>query len=291
MAIIIEGRGLSAMLAKSSVKRAPGSLSLSDIQPNPGQPRKFFDEEALEELAESIKVHGLLQPIIVTPSQDESGKYVIVAGERRWHACQKAGLAEAPVKVVEGDARTLGEIALVENLQREDLSPLEAANALKSLMDQHHMTQEELASRIGWNRSAVSNKLRILTLPDFVLTHIAAGKLTEGHAKVLLSLNDQNQLQELVDDCLRFGWSVRELTRRVNHLNTHLVLVAPPKLQRWRPARAKKVARELGISLGVSGNGDYNRVVMTGLSRDQVNRLCALLEREIPFMTEVENEG
>ena len=100
MAIIKEGRGLSAMLAKSSVKRAPGSLSLSDIQPNPGQPRKFFDEEALEELAESIKVHGLLQPIIVTPSQDESGKYVIVAGERRWHACQKAGLAEAPVKVV-----------------------------------------------------------------------------------------------------------------------------------------------------------------------------------------------
>ena len=289
--IIQSGRGLGALLAKQNVSRVPQNSEmapLADIEPNPHQPRKLFDSATLHELAASIKVHGLLQPLIVTPAPANSAKtYRIVAGERRFHACELAGLAEVPVRIVRGDEQLLSEIALVENLQREDLTVLEAANALKALMEKHQLTQNQLAERIGWSRSVVANKLRILSLPQCALDQIAAGNLSEGHAKALLSLKEpQKFLEELVEDCVTHHWSVHNLQKRIDSLNSRrvTVLYKAPQLDPWRPKGALRVARRLGLSFSVFGNERENRVVINGMRRGQVERLFALLDREADFM-------
>ena len=289
--IIQSGRGLGALLAKQNVSRVPQNSEmapLADIEPNPHQPRKLFDSATLHELAASIKVHGLLQPLIVTPASAKSAKkYRIVAGERRFHACELAGLAEVPVRIVRGDEQLLSEIALVENLQREDLTVLEAANALKALMEKHQLTQNQLAERIGWSRSVVANKLRILSLPQCALDQIAAGNLSEGHAKALLSLKEpQKFLEELVEDCVTHHWSVHNLQKRIDSLNSRrvTVLYKAPQLDPWRPKGALRVARRLGLSFSVFGNERENRVVINGMRRGQVERLFALLDREADFM-------
>ena len=290
--IIQAGRGLGALLARQNVSRVPQNSEmapLADIEPNPDQPRKNFDDASLRELAESIKVHGLLQPLIVTPAPAQSAKkYRIVAGERRFRACELAGLGEVPVRVVRGDEQLHSEIALVENLQREDLTALEAANAIKTLMEKHRVNQNELAERIGWSRSAVANKVRLLSLPRSVQEHLASGVLSEGHAKALLSLKDpQKHLEKLAADCVKKHWSVHNLQKRADVLNSRRVSVlykAPP-LDPWRPKGALKVARRLGLSFNVLGNDKENRVVINGMRREQVERLFALLEREADFMT------
>jgi len=290
--IIQCGRGLGALLAQqnvSGVSQNSEMASLADIEPNPDQPRKLFDLAALHELAASIKVHGLLQPLIVAPAPAKSAKkYRIVAGERRFHACELAELSEVPVRIVRGDERILNEIALVENLQREDLTVLEIANALKVLMEKHHLTQNQLAERIGWSRSVVANKLRILSLPQCALDQIAAGSLSEGHAKALLSLKEpQKFLEELVAGCIAHHWSVHNLQKRINSLNNRpaAVLCKAPQLDPWRPKGVLKVARRLGLSFSVLGNERENRVVINGMRREQVERLFALLDREADFMS------
>ncbi|MBP5212238.1 MAG: ParB/RepB/Spo0J family partition protein [Pyramidobacter sp.] len=190
--LILAGRGLGALLAKQNVaipSQNSETALLSDIEPDPGQPRKTFDDAALAEMAETIKKHGLLQPIIVAPAPAKSKKkYRIVAGERRYHACLKAGLREAPVRVVRGDKSVLSEVALVEKLQRENLSPIETAQAIKKLIEAQGLTQEKAAARLGMGRAALANKLRLLTLPEPVKTALNDGTLSEGHAKVLLSV-------------------------------------------------------------------------------------------------------
>ena len=214
--LIMAGRGLGALLARQNVARPSQNSEnalLADIEPDPGQPRKTFDEASLAEMAETIKAHGLIQPIVVTPAPAKSKKkYRIVAGERRYHACLKAGLTEAPIRVVRGDEGALSEIALVENLQREDLSPIETAQAIKKLIEAQGLTQEKAAARLGMGRAALANKLRLLTLPESVKTALHEGKLSEGHAKVLLTVRDnEKKLLKLADDCIRLGWSVRAL--------------------------------------------------------------------------------
>ncbi|RKJ78543.1 ParB/RepB/Spo0J family partition protein [Pyramidobacter sp. CG50-2] len=290
--IIQSGRGLGALLAKQNVSRVPQNSEmapLADIEPNPNQPRKLFDSATLRELAASIKVHGLLQPLIVAPAPAKSAKkYRIVAGERRFHACELAELSEVPVRIVRGDEQLLSEIALVENLQREDLTVLETANALKVLMEKHRLTQNQLAERIGWSRSVVANKLRILSLPQGALDQIAAGNLSEGHAKALLSLKEpQKFLEELVADCIAHHWSVHNLQKRIDSLNSRrvTVLYKAPQLDPWRPKGALKVARRLGLSFNVLGSERENRVVINGMRREQVERLFALLDREADFMS------
>ncbi|WP_320633681.1 ParB/RepB/Spo0J family partition protein [Pyramidobacter porci] len=290
--IIQAGRGLGALLARQNVSRVPQNSEiapLADIEPNPDQPRKNFDAAALRELAASIKVHGLLQPLIVTPAPAKSSKkYRIVAGERRFHACELAELAEVPVRIVRGDEQLFSEIALVENLQREDLTVLETANALKVLMEKHQLTQNQLAERIGWSRSVVANKLRILSLPQCALDQVAAGNLSEGHAKALLSLKEpQKFIEELVTGCVAHHWSVHNLQKRVDSLNSRrvTVLYKAPQFDPWRPKGALKVARRLGLSFSVLGNERENRVVINGMRREQVERLFALLDREADFMS------
>ena len=187
------------------------NLKITEVEPNKNQPRKSFNEEALDELAESIKEYGLIQPIIVTK---EEGYYAIVAGERRWRACKKAGLKEIPAIVRENDERKNKEIALIENIQREDLNPIDKAIGIKSLMEDYQLTQAEVAQKLGKSRSAITNSIRILNLDSRVLDMVRMGKLSEGHCRALLSIPDGDKQYEMALRLLETGASVREVEKK-----------------------------------------------------------------------------
>lgn len=210
------GRGVGAIFTDNSVDEfsvSSGSVKvkLIDIEPNREQPRKVFDEKALGELADSIAQHGVLQPLLVRPMMD--GGYQLVAGERRWRASRMAGLTEVPVVIKELSDSQVAEIALVENLQRENLNPLEEARGYKELSDKYGYTQEEVASIVGKSRSAVANSLRLLGLADGVLELINKGDLSAGHAKAILYSEDKDYQTELAKLVVKEGLSVRETER------------------------------------------------------------------------------
>ena len=205
------GRGLDSLFNENSNDNGGAvTLNINDIEPNRNQPRKDFDETALAELAESITNHGLLQPIVVRPNLD--GTYMIIAGERRWRACRMAGLSEVPVIIKETDDKTLMELALIENLQREDLNVVEEALGYKALIEEYSLTQEEVANRMGKSRSAVTNILRLLSLTEAELEALRKGIISAGHAKALLSCDDTDVRQRMLLAAAD-GASVRELER------------------------------------------------------------------------------
>lgn len=210
------GRGVDAIFADNSVEEISASsgavkMKLIDIEPNREQPRKVFDEGALQELAESIAQHGVLQPLLVRPMKD--GGYQLVAGERRWRASRLAGLTEVPVIIKELTDSQVAELALVENLQRENLNPLEEAYGYKELGDKFGYTQEKISQVVGKSRSAVANALRLLTLADGVLKLINEGKLSAGHAKAILYSEDKEYQLKLAELVVAEGLSVRETER------------------------------------------------------------------------------
>jgi len=186
------GRGLSSLIGESKVESHANRLQISDLIPNKYQPRKIFDENNLEDLTNSIKERGVIQPIIVRKSNDDNSKYEIIAGERRWLAAQRAGLNEVPVVITKADDLKSLEFAIVENVQRHDLNPLEEAQGYKRLIDEFSYDQEKVAKFIGKSRSHIANCLRLLTLPNEVIELIKAQKLTAGHAKILVGLENAN---------------------------------------------------------------------------------------------------
>lgn len=205
------GRGLTSLFDEnSSDNEGAVTLNLNDIEPNRDQPRKDFDETALSELADSIAQHGLIQPIVVKPNLD--GRYSIIAGERRWRASRMAGLTEVPVIIKEADEQTLMEIALIENLQREDLNAVEEALGYRSLIDTYGLTQEEVAKKMGKSRSAVTNALRLLALDDNELEALRRGSISAGHARALLSCDDEATRAKMLIAAAD-GASVRELEK------------------------------------------------------------------------------
>ncbi len=205
------GRGLTSLFDEnSSDNEGAVTLNLNDIEPNRDQPRKDFDETALSELADSIAQHGLIQPIVVKPNLD--GRYSIIAGERRWRASRMAGLTEVPVVIKEADEQTLMEIALIENLQREDLNAVEEALGYRSLIDTYGLTQEEVAKKMGKSRSAVTNALRLLALNDNELEALRRGSISAGHARALLSCDDEATRAKMLIAAAD-GASVRELEK------------------------------------------------------------------------------
>jgi len=209
------GKGLDALFTENSVEEISGTsavkLRLNEIEPNKEQPRKTFDEKALRELAESIERNGVLQPLLVRPMHD--GSYQLVAGERRWRASRMAGLTEVPVVVKEMTDEQAMEIALVENLQREDLNPIEEAGGLKMLIDRYGLTQEDASARVGRSRPAIANSLRLLNLPEQVRTLARDGKLSAGHARALLSFSSQEEMIKVATDAVENDLSVREVER------------------------------------------------------------------------------
>lgn len=216
------GKGLDALFGpvpeeeKQKENDVLRNLKITEVEPNRNQPRKNFNQEALEELAKSIKEYGLIQPIIVT---EKDGYYSIIAGERRWRACKLAGLEEIPAIIREDDEKKNNEIALIENIQREDLNPFEKALGIKNLMETYGLTQEEVSKKLGKSRSAVANTVRILNLEPRVLEFAKQGKLTEGHCKALLSIIDPEKQYMTAVDMIERGSTVREIEQRNKKIN------------------------------------------------------------------------
>ncbi len=241
------GKGLDALfLDNDAVSAADGgmTLRLSEIEPNKNQPRKEFDEQALSELADSIREHGILQPLLVRPLA--SGGYQLVAGERRWRAARMIGLTEVPVVVKELSEVQVMEIALIENLQREDLNPLEEASGYKELMNACGLTQEQVAKRVGKSRSAVANSLRLLNLPQEIRPYLAKGTLTAGHAKALIGLEDRDTMVKLAAEAAEKGLSVRETEKRAAKIRSG---EEPPPAPDAPSGRKDPVYQEMELAL------------------------------------------
>lgn len=215
------GKGLNALFSANLVTSEEENLKegeviqnlkLTNIEPNREQPRKIFEEEGIEELAKSIKEYGVIQPIIVTQKEDY---YEIVAGERRWRAAKKAGLSEIPAIVRNYDEKTNSEIALIENIQRKDLNPIEKARGIKKLMEDYNLTQQQVADKLGFSRSAIANSVRILNLDERVIKLALEGKLTEGHCKALMSIQDNEKQYSMALYMIKSGDSVREAENKM----------------------------------------------------------------------------
>lgn len=205
------GRGLGALIddfSPNSGQETITKLPLQKVEPNPNQPRRSFDEEELQALADSIAEHGILQPLAVRAL--DGGFYQIIAGERRWRAARMAGLSEVPVVVLEADDRTVMELALIENLQRQDLNPMEEAEGYRVLMEDYGLTQEQAAARVGKSRPAVANALRLLSLSPAVLELVKDGALSAGHARALLPVKDEAQQLSIAQKVMALGLSVRQ---------------------------------------------------------------------------------
>lgn len=215
------GRGLDALFADNSIEEIASTsavkLKIMDIEPNRDQPRKIFNEDALAELADSIAKHGVIQPLLVRPMPD--GSYQLVAGERRWRASRMAGLTEVPVVIKELSDDEAMALALIENLQREDLNAIEEAQGIKALMDTLSLTQDEAAERVGKSRPAVANALRLLKLPDSVIALVSDGKLSPGHARALLGFKDEQDIIETADLIIEKGLTVRDVEKLVKKRN------------------------------------------------------------------------
>ena len=248
------GRGLESLFedAARDVGGPVSTLPLREIEPDKDQPRKDFDEQALSELADSIARHGLLQPIAVRAAA--GGAYKIIAGERRWRAARLAGLSEVPVVIKDVTDAEAMELALIENLQREDLDPVEEAMGYRQLMERCELTQEQTAQKIGKSRSAIANSLRLLNLPDDVLAFLKEGKLSTGHAKVLLGLPDAALQTKAAEAVVGQNLNVRQTEALCKKL---VKPEKPPKPQPLRPALAGEVEYALREVLGSEVKVDY----------------------------------
>lgn len=230
------GKGLESIFADNYTEKVATSegvtkLKLSQIETKSDQPRKYFDTDALESLADSISQHGLLQPILVRKA--ESGFYQIIAGERRYRASKMAGLTEIPVVIIEADELKTAELAIVENVQREDLNPYEEAQAYASLMEDFDLTQEQVSERVGKSRSAIANTLRLLDLPDEVLEMLKTGDISAGHARALLALKDKEAIVDTAQKILIRSLSVRDTEALVKKLNKLYESTAPDEAEEY----------------------------------------------------------
>ena len=293
------GKGFAALLADTQegyskfsyeslgeegeeIKNSVIEIEIDKIEANPNQPRKIFDETALRELADSISVHGVIMPIVVNK---KGGKYMIIAGERRWRASKLAGKTSVPAIVKDYTERQVKEISLIENLQREDLNPIEAANAMKQLMEEYDITQENLAERIGKSRSAVANTLRLLTLDEIVIELVANGSLSQGHARALITL-PKNEQVSIARKAVSKRMSVREVEQAVKDYYN------PPEEAR----KAKKAAMEASMSVELKdlivrmqrgfgtkvsaiGNDKKGRIYIDYYTRDDLDRISEILDK------------
>lgn len=262
------GRGLDALMESVETQEQQGkvlTLSIYEIDTNPDQPRKNFDEEKLKELSESIRRHGIVQPLVVA---QKGQRYVIVAGERRFRAARLAGLKTVPAICMEADEGALQEVALIENIQRENLNPMEEAAAIRFLMDQHDLTQEEVAQRISKSRPVVANSLRLLSLPKEVQRLMKEGKLSAGHGKILAGLEDEKQAEELGVRAAAESWSVRRLedTIRLMNANRSRKKNTDPYMRRM----AGDLRSRLGARVAINGDQEKGKIVISYYSKDDL---------------------
>ena len=257
------------------VVNEPKEVEIGLIDRNPDQPRTIFDEEALNELASSIKIHGVIQPIIVKEVQ---GRYVIIAGERRWRASRLAGLKTIPCVVRNYTEQEISEIAIIENLQREDLNPIESAKAIKNLISQYNLTQDEVADKIGKSRPAVANTLRLLTLPEQIITLVEQNKLTAGHARTLLGIDSAAKQKEIALAIIEKGLTVRDVENIIKNLNKPKTAPAKPQEKSLELKDFEnKIKRVLSTSVAIKGNDKKGKIVIDYYSIDDLNRIYDIL--------------
>ena len=273
------GRGLGALLGDDVLQtESTGSLSLpiSQVESCSSQPRKSFDEASLAELADSIREHGIIQPLTVRKLA--SGYYQIIAGERRWRAARIAGLQEVPVIVIEADDRKAAELAMIENLQREDLNPMEEAAGFQSLIETYHMTQEEAAKQVGKSRSAVTNSLRLLSLTPAVRQLVEEGKLSAGHARALLPLSPSMQ-ENAANAVVAGGLSVRQTEALVKKLSAEKKPEKEPDPQRvdYTAAAQRDLTSRLGRGVRIVSGRKKGRIELEYYGMDDLNDLLEAL--------------
>lgn len=273
------GRGLGALLGDDVLQtESTGSLSLpiSQVESCSSQPRKSFDEASLAELADSIREHGIIQPLTVRKLT--SGYYQIIAGERRWRAARIAGLQEVPVIVIEADDRKAAELAMIENLQREDLNPMEEAAGFQSLIETYHMTQEEAAKQVGKSRSAVTNSLRLLSLTPAVRQLVEEGKLSAGHARALLPLSPAMQ-ENAANAVVAGGLSVRQTEALVKKLSAEKKPEKEPDPQRvdYTAAAQRDLTSRLGRGVRIVSGRKKGRIELEYYGMDDLNDLLEAL--------------
>ena len=283
------GKGLDALFLDNTADAGQGSIitvRLSQVEPNSSQPRRQFDEEALQELADSIAEHGVLQPIVVRPLESEG--YQIIAGERRWRACRMAGLTEVPVIVREADDKVTMELALIENLQREDLNVLEEAEGYRALMDLYGLTQEEAAKRLGKSRPVVANTLRILTLPQPVLELLRQGKLTAGHARSLVGMEEAEAV-EMARLAVEQGLTVRDIEKLARDRRREAKKAPPSQPEKQESAWGSRYCREAQLALGdslcrrvkISPTGEGGKLEIEFFSKEDLNAMAEALEKAL----------
>ena len=273
------GRGLGALLG-DDVMKTEGSgqlyLPISQVESCSSQPRKYFDEESLAELAESIREHGIIQPLTVRKLS--SGYYQIIAGERRWRAARLAGLSEVPAIVIEADDRKAAELALIENLQREDLNPMEEAAGFQSLIENYHMTQEEAAQRVGKSRSAVTNALRLLNLTPSVAAMVEDGRLSAGHGRALLTLSPTLQ-EKTAETIVHTDLSVRQTEALVKRLQTEKKEKPQkdPNEVDYTAEAQKELASKMGRGVKIVTGRKKGRIELEYYGLDDLNDLLEAL--------------
>ena len=268
------GRGLSSLIGETKVETKTNKLLLSEIIPNKYQPRKSFDEEILNDLSNSIKERGVIQPIIVRKSNSENSKYEIIAGERRWLAARKAGLHDIPVVVTEADDLKSLEFAIVENVQRHDLNPLEEAQGYKRLIDEFSYDQEKVSKFIGKSRSYITNSLRLLTLPNEVLKLIEEKKISSGHAKILVGLDNASFIaSKIVDKKL----SVRQSEKLVKFFKSNkksTKISKDPDIHQFE----QSIVNKIGLNVIIKNNkNNKGKIIFEYKSLDQLNRIIEVL--------------
>ena len=279
------GKGLGALLGDAALQAQEGgslSLPISQVEPGLKQPRKRFDDEGLQDLADSIRIHGVIQPLTVR--RLSSGYYQIIAGERRWRAAKLAGLTEIPAVIIEADDRKVMELGLIENLQREDLNPIEEANGFKVLMEEYGLTQEEVARQVGKSRSAVANAMRLLSLPDAVRMLLEEGRLSAGHARAILSVPGGELQKRLAQKVVEEDLSVRQtesMAKRISQAaeEAEETPPTPDPMKIYRDAAAKDLSARLGRKVSIVQGAKKGRVELEYYNEEDLEALLALLGR------------
>lgn len=283
------GKGLNALFIDNNTDDgAVTTLKVSEVEPNKHQPRTSFDDEALRELADSILEHGIIQPLVVRPL--ENSGYQIVAGERRWRAARMAGLSEVPVVIRELDDSQTLELAIIENLQREDLNVIELAHGYKALIEDHGMTQEQVSKRVGKSRSDVANTIRLLSLPESVTRQIRSGKISKGHAKALLSLEDKNLIEQIAHKVVLDQMLVRDIEKLAK--DTKDARISPEKRAEnitkhkdtnWGDNFYKEMelalSTELGRGVRITSHGKKSTIEIDFYSHEELSDIAARLTR------------
>lgn len=272
------GRGIEAFFPMQAEEESVIEVKLNELRANPYQPRKTFTEEAIDELKQSIEIHGVLQPLI---GRKVKKGYEIVAGERRFRAAKKAGLKTVPVIIKEFTDTQMMELALIENLQRENLNPIEEARAYRELMEKLDYTQEQLSKRIGKSRPHIANHVRLLNLPQSILQLIANGKLSMGHGRALLSLKEKNEMEHIVDRVIKENMNVRDLEKLVNDLNENVsreTFTRKVEKDTFVTDLENKLSVRFGTKVAIKRSKQKGKIEISFSSDEDFKRLITLLE-------------